>query len=68
MANFIKNKLWHSCFPVNFDKFLKRPFDRTPRTTASMARNSCLPFLSLHIPDPHFESCCGSHLVELQYL
>ena len=25
-ANFIKNEFWHSCFPVNFSKFLRTPF------------------------------------------
>ena len=23
--NFIKKRLWHRCFPVNFDKFLRTP-------------------------------------------
>ena len=26
MGNFIKKKLWHGCFPVNFVKFLRTPF------------------------------------------
>ena len=25
-CNFIKNRLWHRCFPVNFTKFLRTPF------------------------------------------
>ena len=25
-CNFIKKKLWHRCFPVNFAKFLRTPF------------------------------------------
>ena len=25
-CNFIKKRLWHRCFPMNFVKFLKRPF------------------------------------------
>ena len=25
-CNFIKKRLWHRCFPVNFDKFLRTPF------------------------------------------
>ena len=29
-ATLLKKSLWHSCFPVNFAKFL-----RTPRVTAS---------------------------------
>ena len=29
-CNFIKKRLWHRCFPVNFAKFLKTSFYRTP--------------------------------------
>ena len=25
-SSFIKKRLWHSCFPVNFEKFLRTPF------------------------------------------
>ena len=25
-SNFIKNRLWHRCFPVNFVKFIRAPF------------------------------------------
>ena len=25
-CNFIKKRLWHRCFPVNFVKFLRTPF------------------------------------------
>ena len=25
-ATLLKNRLWHRCFPVNFAKFLRRPF------------------------------------------
>ena len=25
-ASLLKNRLWHSCFPVNFTKFLRIPF------------------------------------------
>ena len=25
-CNFIKKRIWHSCFPVNFVKFLRAPF------------------------------------------
>ena len=28
--NFIKKETWHRCFPVNFAKFLRTPFYRTP--------------------------------------
>ena len=30
VCNFIKRKLWHRCFPVNFAKFLRTTFYRTP--------------------------------------
>ena len=26
LCNFIKKRLWHRCFPVNFAKFLRTPF------------------------------------------
>ena len=29
-AILLKKRLWHSCFPVKFAKFLKTPFYRTP--------------------------------------
>ena len=29
-ATLLKKRLWHRCFPVNFTKFLKTPFYRTP--------------------------------------
>ena len=33
--NFIKKRLWHRCFPVNFAKFLRTAFYRTPLLAAS---------------------------------
>ena len=29
-CNFMKKRLWNSCFPVNFSKFLRTSFYRTP--------------------------------------
>ena len=29
-ATLLKKRLWHRCFPVNFAKFLRTPFYRTP--------------------------------------
>ena len=29
-ATFLKKRLWHRCFLVNFAKFLRTPFYRTP--------------------------------------
>ena len=29
-ANSLKKRFWHRCFPVNFVKFLRTPFCRTP--------------------------------------
>ena len=31
-----KKRLWHSCFPVKFAKFLRTPFYRTPVVAASV--------------------------------
>ena len=31
----LKKRLWHRCFPVNFSKFLRRGFLRTPPVAAS---------------------------------
>ena len=29
-ATLLKKRLWHRCLPVNFEKFLRTPFFRTP--------------------------------------
>ena len=29
-ATLSKKRIWHKCFPVNFAKFLRTPFSRTP--------------------------------------
>ena len=29
-ASLLKKRLWHRCFPMNFVKFLRTPFHRTP--------------------------------------
>ena len=29
-ATLLKKRLWHRCFPMNFAKFLRTPFHRTP--------------------------------------
>ena len=29
-ATLLKKRLWHKCFPMNFAKFLRTPFHRTP--------------------------------------
>ena len=34
-ATLLKNRLWHRCFLLNFAKFLKTPFYKTPPTAAS---------------------------------
>ena len=35
-STLLKKKLWHWCFPVNFEKFLGTPFfDRTPPGSTS---------------------------------
>ena len=35
-AILLKKKLWHRCFPVNFVKFLRTHFYRTPPVAASV--------------------------------
>ena len=30
LATLLKKRLWHRCFPMNFAKFLRKPFHRTP--------------------------------------
>ena len=34
-ATFLKKRPWRGCFPVNFAKFLRTPFYRTPLVDAS---------------------------------
>ena len=38
-CNFIKKRLWHRCFPVNFAKFLRIFFTERFRTTPSGCRH-----------------------------
>ena len=35
-AILLKRRLWQSCFPVNFVKFLRTPFYRTPLVVPSV--------------------------------
>ena len=35
-ATLLKKRLWHSCFPVNFEKFLRTPFYRVPWVATSV--------------------------------
>ena len=36
----MKGETWHSCFPVNFAKFLRTPFfTEDPRSTVSVLTN-----------------------------
>ena len=48
-ATLLKKSLWHRCFPVNFAKFLRIPFYRTPQ--GDCFSTSCLYTLR---SDPHF--------------
>ena len=34
----LKKRLWHSCFSVNFAKFLRTPFYRIPPVAASVIK------------------------------
>ena len=38
-VTFLKKRLWHRCFPVNYAKFIKRVFYRTRLGTASVQLN-----------------------------
>ena len=44
-ATLLKKRLWHSCFPVNFTKFLKTPFSEHLWTAASTSRKLLFKFL-----------------------
>ena len=39
LATLLKKRLWHWCFSVNFAKFLRTPFFRTPMVTTSIRNN-----------------------------
>ena len=41
-ASLLKKKLWHTCFPVNFAKFLRTHFYRTPL-------DDCFLFMQLNL-------------------
>ena len=41
-ATLLEKRLWHRCFPVNFAKFLRTPFHRTPLVAASLAADIAL--------------------------
>ena len=41
-ATLLKKRLWHSCFPVNFAKFLRTPFYRTSLMAASKSKKRAL--------------------------
>ena len=62
-SNFIKKRLWHRCFAVNFAKFLKALFYRTPLVVVS---RSSLTFALKQIP--HTEIKEWLHLVKLKFL
>ena len=36
-ATLLKNRVWQRCFPVNFPKFLRTPFYKTPPVAASVS-------------------------------
>ena len=57
MFLFISIRLWHRCFPVNFAKFLKTPFCRTPPGAASVERSvKMLPLLKVYIIVVRFQN------------
>ena len=52
-ANLIKRRLWHRCFPVNFGKFIRTPFYRTP-----LADCFCFSWIELQM----LLKCCLMHI------
>ena len=49
-CNFIKKRLWHKCFLVNFQKYLRTLFDRTPPGNSFWKQN----FLKLQLNSLQF--------------
>ena len=59
-----KKRLWHSCFPVNCEKFLRTPFSQNTsgRLLLHLFQNRVL----LWIPSTHYPSCaclCNFHWI-----
>ena len=56
-ATVLKKRLWHSCLPVSFEKFLKAPFF-TEHLWATACAGS-----KQHIGNPNFQAlrCAGIH-------
>ena len=42
-ATLLKKRLWHRCFPVNYAKFLRKLFYRTPPVAASVSSSKNMP-------------------------
>ena len=40
-ATILKKRLWHRCFPVNFEKFLRAPFLQNPSRRLFLTFNRC---------------------------
>ena len=50
-ATLLKKRLWHRCFSVNFVKFLRTPFYRTPLVAAFKV------YVNIHIYEVEARSC-----------
>ena len=49
LATLLKNRLWHSCFPVNFAKFLRTPFSQNTSSGCFYICEMVLFFCSLFV-------------------
>ena len=58
-ATLLKKSLWHRCFPMNFAKFLRTPFYRTPLDDCFCS------YFSLVFIIKMFLHCCYVSLVHL---
>ena len=54
-ATLLKKRLWHRCFPVNFAKFLRKFFYRTPP-------NNTIPIIRTH-PSCNFDALNSLRLI-----
>ena len=55
-AALLKKRLLHRCVPVNFAKFLRIPFYRTPMVAASTTKNNVTMSNSAHHPNFNYET------------
>ena len=54
-ATLLKKRLWHRCFPVNFVKFLRTPFYRTP--------DNCFWLFFIHLSVIHLRYYSNEYII-----